>query len=259
MAIPAIAIRGAHRHGPQPNKDFEYRNGTSIVPSAEWSVFMDDFLQPWIPTTAITNGPVANTPLSWQAAIIDSGATIAVNTTAAIGANGVLTIADATASEGAAVYGQKTIQLTAGKKFWMEARFRTDDVTDNTLQFGVTSVTASTNPEDLWTTTATDLIAFGILDGSAAVKMLADKSNSGSTAETGTRSLEVDTWHVAAIYFDGTRLFGYLDGREALTWAQAASTIPTGVALAPFFGALSGDGAGGNLNVFDYVRWASER
>ena len=86
-----------------------------MVPSAEWMVFMDDFITTFIPTTAITNGPVANTPSNWQGAIIDTGATVAVNTTAAIGANGVLTLADATASEGAAFYGQKTIQLTAGK------------------------------------------------------------------------------------------------------------------------------------------------
>ena len=244
---------------PDVGKDYSYRDNSSMVPSAEWLVTFEDFDKSWIPTTAITNGAAANTPAPWQAAIIDSGATIAVNTTAAIGANGVLTIADATAGEGAAVYGQKSLQLTSGKRFYMEARFRTDDVTDNVLQFGLTAVTASTNPEDLWTTTAADLVSFGILDGAATLSMLADKSNSGSTAETGTRSLVADTWHTAAIYFDGTRLFGFLDGKEALTWAQAATTIPTGVALAPFFGALSGNGAGGNLNVFDYIRWASER
>jgi hypothetical protein len=259
MAYAPIGRRASQYHAPQPNKDFAYRVNTGMFCNAEFSVFMDDFLQPWIPTTAITNGAVANTPSNWQAAIIDSGATIAVNTTAAIGANGVLTLADATASEGAAVYGQKTIQLTAGKKFWIEARLRTDDVTDNAIQFGLSSVTASTNPEDLWTTTATDLVAFGILDGSAAVQMLADKSNSGSTAETGTYSLSVDTWHILAIGYDGVNLKGYVDGKEALVWAQASTTIPTGVALAPFFGALSGNGAGGNLNVFDYIRWVSER
>jgi hypothetical protein len=244
---------------PDVGKDYDYRNDSSMVPSAEWAVTFEDFAQPWIPTTAITNGPVANTPLPWQGAIIDSGATVAVNTTAALGANGVLTLADATASEGAAFYGQKSIQLTAGKRFYMEARIRTGDVTDNAVQFGLSDLTAVTNPEDLWTTVAANLVAFGILDGSAAVRMLADKSNSGSTAETGTRSLVADTWHTLAIYYDGSRLFGYVDGKEALTWSQAATTIPNGVALAPFIGHINGDGAGAAVVLVDYIRWASER
>ena len=244
---------------PDVGKDYSYRDNSSMVPSAEWAVTFDDFDKPWIPTTAITNGPVANTPFPWQAAIIDSGATIAVNTTAAIGANGVLTLADATASEGAAFYGQKTIQLTAGKRFYMEARIRTSDVTDNAVQFGLSALTAVTNPEDIWTTAAADLVAFGILDGSATVTMLSDKADSGSTAETGTRALVVDTWHTLAIYFDGTKLFGFVDGREALSWAQAAATIPTGVALAPFVGHINGNSAGAAVVVVDYVRWASER
>ncbi len=256
----ATAFTSPIKHSPVGlGKDFAYRAGTGMVPSAEWNVFMDDFNLAFIPTTAITNGPVANTPGGWQGAIIDSGATIAINTTAAIGANGVLTLADATASEGAAFYGQKTIQLTSGKKFWMEARIRTDDVTDNTVQFGLSGLTAVTNPEDIWTTTADSLVAFGILDGSAAVKMLADKTNSGSTAETGTKSMVADTWHTLAIFYDGSKLFGYLDGQLALSWAQAATTIPTGVALAPFVGHINGNGAGGNVVVVDYVRWVSER
>ena len=80
MAIPTIGRRASEYFAPQPGKDFEYRIGTGMIPSAEWSIFMDDFLQPWIPGTAITNGPVAQTPSNWQAAIIDSGATVAVNT-----------------------------------------------------------------------------------------------------------------------------------------------------------------------------------
>ena len=60
------------------------------------------------------------------------------------------------------------------------------------------------------------------------------------------------------IYYDGTKLFGYVDGRLALTYETAAN-IPTGIAVAPFFGHINGNGAGGNVVVFDYIRWASER
>lgn len=238
---------------------FAYRARTGMVPSEEYAVFMDDFILQFIPTTAITNGPVANTPWGWQGAIIDSGATIALNSTAVLGATGVITLADATASEGAAFYGQKSVQLTAGKKFWMEARFRTDDVADNTIQFGLSALTAVTNPEDLWTTTATDLVSFGILDGSATVSMLSDKSNSGSTAETGTMAIAADVFNTLAIYYDGAALTGYVNGKLALRWAQAAATIPNGVALAPFFGHLNGNGAGGNVVALDFIRIVSER
>ena len=239
--------------------NYPYRGGMGMVPSAEFNVYFEDFNFAFIPTTAITNGPVANTPWGWQGAIIDTGATVALNTTAVLGAQGTLTLADATASEGSAFYGQKSLQLTAGKRFFMEARIQTDDVTDNNVQFGLSGLTATTNPEDLYNTTSADLIAFGILDGSALVKMLSDKSNSGSTAETGSRSLVVNTWHTLDIFYDGTRLYGFVDGKLAETWGQAAATIPTGVALAPFVSHVNGDGAGAAVVVIDYIHWSSKR
>lgn len=258
MATNGIGVSESIVHGPVSNQAaYQYRAGCGLVPSAEWSVFFDDFLMTWIPTTSITNGAVANTPSPWQAAIIDSGATIAINTTAAIGANGVLTFADATASEGAAIYGQKTVQLTAGKRFFMECRLRTDDVTDNAVQFGLSALTATTNPEDLWTTTAADVAAFGILDGSAYPTLLADKSNAGTAAiAQTTKLLTVDTWHTLALGYNGSVLKAYVDGKEVIS---TTTTIPTGVALAPFIGHINGNGAGGNLVVVDYIRWACQR
>jgi hypothetical protein len=246
--------------GPEvSNKSYPYRRGTGMVPSAEWSVFMDDFYS-FVVATAITNGPVANTPWGWQSAIIDSGATVTVNTTAAIGANGILTLADATASEGAAVYGTRTLQLTAGKRFWMEMRVRTDDVADNTIQFGLSVLTATTNPEDLWTTAATDYAALGITDGSAFLTLGADKSNAGPTVDTSTtQALTANTWNVLALSYDGANLLGYLNGQLAVGPYSATAKIPTGVALAPFFGHINGDGGASAVVAVDYIRWASER
>lgn len=239
---------------------YRYRSEMGMIPSAEWNVFMDDF-HSFVVATAITNGPVANTPWGWQGAIIDTGATVAVNTTAAIGATGVLTLADATAGEGAAVYGTKSIQLTSGKRFFMETRIRTDDVTDNTIQFGLSDLTATTNPEDLWNTTAANLVAVGISDGGAGyVNMLADKSNAGTTLQTSTtQALSANTWTVLAFAYQDGQLKAYKDGKLALTWSSAASTIPTGVALAPFFGHINGDGGGGAVVAIDYIRWSLER
>ncbi len=239
------------------NKLYAYRRGLGMFPSAEFLVKFEDFDQSWIPTTAITNGAVANTPAPWQAAIIDSGATVAVNATAALGANGVLTLADATASEGAAFYGQKSLQLTANKRFFMECRIRTDDVTDNAVQFGLSDLTATTNPEDLWTTTAANVAAFGILDGSAYPTLLADKANAGTAAIAQTvKAMVADTWHILGLGYDGTRLRAYVDGVEVIS---TATTIPTATALAPFIGHINGNGAGGAVVIVDYVRWTSER
>lgn len=258
MAQNGIGLTETVVFAPQPSqKAYPYRTNMGMMGSAEFLYKMDDFDQSWIPTASITNGAVANTPSPWQAAIIDAGATIAVNTTAAIGANGVLTLADATASEGAAFYGQKSLQLTAGKKFFIECRVRTDDVTDNAVQFGLSDLTATTNPEDLWTTTAANVAAFGILDGSAYPTLLADKANAGTAAIAQTVSpMVVDTWHVLAIGYDGATLKAYVDGKEVIS---TTTTIPTATALAPFFGHINGNGAGGNVVVIDYIRWSSQR
>jgi hypothetical protein len=257
MAQNSFAVTESIVHGPFPNqKKYVYRVGMGMVPSAEFDVGFDDFHQ-FVVATAITNGPVANTPWGWQGAVIDAGATVAVNTTAALGATGALTLADATASEGAAVYGTKSLQLTSGKKFFIEMRVRTDDVTDNAIQFGLSDLTATTNPEDLWTTTAANLVAFGLLDGSAYPQLLTDASNAGTAALTQTERLMVaDTWHVLGIGYDGVAVTAHVDGHQVL---RTTTTIPTGVALAPFFGHINGNGAGGNVVVVDFIRWVVER
>ncbi len=246
-------FKGPIVHGPRSTTEgYKYRTGMGLMSSAEFVNYFDDFVMP----------VSTNVPTGWSAAIIDTGGTTTTYATATNGANGVLQLSDATASEGAAFYGAKSIQLISGKKFFMECRVRTDDVTDNAFQFGLTDLTATTNPEDLWTTTAANLVTFGLLDGSAYPQMLSDKSNSGSSVQTQTdKIMVVDTWHTLAIYYDGgTQVQGFVDGDLALTWSSAFSTtVPTATALAPFVGHINGNGAGGNLVLVDYVRIVSER
>ena len=261
--MAGTGFKGPIVHGPlSTHEGYKYRAGMGMMPSAEFAVFHDDFFNS-IGKTMDRNADATfewepNVPSLWDKAIIDSGATVATNTTAALGAYGALTIADATASEGAAIYTAKAFQLTSGKRFFMETRLRTDDVTDSVIQFGLSAVTASTDPEDLWDTSADDVISFGIADGAGTTVMYTDKSNAGITTTTGDSGivLAVNTWHTLAIYFDGTTAFGYVDGNKALS---TTTTIPTGVALAAFIGALNGNGAGGNAFIFDYVRIVSER
>ena len=211
---------------PAAGQLFRYRQGMGMIPSAEWQVGMEDFaLGVW----------ATNVPEGWAGTVIDTGATVVLDTTVGYPTGALFGSDDA--GEGACIYGTKFLQLTADKRFFMECRFQTKAAADTTVQFGLSSVTATTNPEDIWTTTSTDLVAFGILTGDATVTMLCDAGNSGSTAELGSIDLKDATWHTLAIYFDGTYIYGYVDGVFAIKWSQAAATtIPTGVVLAPFVG-----------------------
>jgi len=231
-----------------------------MIPSAEFDVFFDDFSL-FVVSTAITNGPPANTPWGWTSAVIDTGATLVLSTTAgSLGATGGALIASDGTSEGVATYLPKAIQLTATKRFFMEVRVQTSVAAETDVQFGLSDLTATTNPEDLWTTAAANVVAFGTLAGSAYPKMLADKANSGSAAQAQTAyALSNTTWHILGIGYDGVSLRGFVDGQQALLWSgAAATTIPTGVALAPFIGARTGATAG-NVTTFDYMRYVIER
>lgn len=233
---------------------YHYRNGFGMIPSAEYVVFHDDFV----------NDVSSNLPTGWDAVIIDTGATITQLDTDDF-PGGVLDITSDGTSEGAAIYLPKVVQLD-GKKFFMEVRVYTEDADDTDIQFGLSALTATTNPEDLYTTTATDLIAFGVLDGDATPTMLCDKNNSGSTAETADGTdfdLSDATWHTLAISVDGNAtdgsmsVRGYVDGNLALTWSTE-TTIPDDLVLAPFVAARTGGDATHNVYV-DYVRFVSER
>jgi len=223
-----------------------------LIPSAEYAVFHDDLFQS--PTTNAIPG---------TSAIIDTGATITAAATDAISYHGALAFASDGVSEGAALYWPKGIQLGLGKKFFMEVRCYTVDADDTDLIFGLSDLTAVTNPEDIYTTTAANLIAFGVLDGDATVSLLCDKDNSGSTADLGSYDLSDATWHTLAIEVTGTAAGstmvckGYVDGQLAVTF-DTESAIPDDLALAPFIAFRTG-GDAAHVGYFDYVRWSIER
>lgn len=233
-------------HGASTQSRYRYRNGIGMMPSAEFQVFFDDFDQ----------SIATNLPTGWSAAIIDVGATLVVDATA--GHSSTLIFDSDNGSEGAAIYLPKNIQLTAGKRFFMEARFKTEAADDTDVQIGLSDLTATTNPEDLWTTTSASLVSFGVLDGDATVGMLADKSNTGSAVQLGNIDLVSNTWHILGISYDGVNLHGWVDGQLALSWSGAAAAIPTGVALSPFVGFRNGSSAN-NEGYIDYFRYAIER
>ena len=131
---------------------YAYRSRMGMVEGAEFNVFHDDFNK--LVTT--------NVPSGWTAAVIDTGATAVAVTTAALGATGAILMSDATLSEGIAIYLPKAVQLTAGKKFFMEINVR--QMMLRIMLFSLVSlIYRFTNPEDLWTTVAANLVSFGIL------------------------------------------------------------------------------------------------
>jgi len=241
----SAGFKGPIVHGPRSTSEgYKYRTGMGMMSSAEFAVFHDDFFQ--LVTT--------NVPAGWTAAVIDTGATVVADTTAA-SATGVLLFDSDGTTEGSAIYLPKAVQLTSGKKFMMEIRFKTEVADDSDVQFGLTDLTATTNPEDLWTTTAASVLSFGVLDGSAVTGILADSANAGTAVVTGTLSLSDATWHTLAIFFDGTRAYGFVDGNLSVS---TATTVPTGVALAPFVGFRNGSAATTEGSL-DYARIIIER
>jgi hypothetical protein len=233
---------------------YSYRKGFAMVPCAEEIVFHDDFNE------AVTT----NVPTGWAAAIIDTGATL--TQAAADGlSGGVIKIASDGTLEGVSIYMPKQIQLSANR-FYMEVRFKTVDADDTDFQFGLTDVGATTNPEDLWTTTAADVIAFGVLDGDATPGLLCDKDNAGTSVQLAsgtTFDILDDTWTTMAILVEGNstdsnmQVHGFVNGNLALSWATETS-IPDDVILAPFIGARTGGDAGHTIHI-DYVRFSQER
>lgn len=241
----STGTKGPLVHGPRSTQEgYAYRSGMGMMSSAEFNVFHDDFNQ--LVTT--------NVPAGWTAAVIDIGATVAADTTAG-SATGVLLFDSDGATEGSAIYLPKAVQLVPGKKFFMEIRFKTEVADDSDVQFGLSDLTATTNPEDLWTTAAANVLSFGVLDGSALTGMLADEGNAGTAVVDGTISLSSATWHTLAIFYDGVRAHGYVDGNRSVS---TATTVPESVALAPFVGFRNGSAATTEGSL-DYVRIAIER
>lgn len=232
---------------------YPYRSGMGMVNSAEWVVFFDDF----------TGDVASNIPAGWDAAIIDTGCTV---TNADLAGGAIVFTSDAD-NEGAAVYLPKSVALN-GKRFFMECRVQMEDVSAMTFQMGLSTLTAVTNPEDIWTTTATDYVAFGNLDA-ATVSLTYDKNNGGTVTETNSAStayttLADNTYAVLAIAYNGAStvsdgcLTAYVNGTEvasALTEAQVPDDLP----LAPFIGMLAGHATTANTAIVDYVRFALER
>lgn len=255
--LNSVALNESVVYARYPGGLYGYRTKLGMLPSAEYSTYFEDF----------QNTVTTNVPLGWSATTIDTGATLATYT-AGNDNSGVIRITSDGASEGVSIYRPKAVALS-GKRFFIEVRARTAAVTDTDLQFGLTSVTATSNPEDLWNTAADSFITFGLIDGSGTPVLSYDKSNAGPTTDTPTgtaiaQGLMVNNvYSTLAIAYNGDTtagvgsISGWVNGVKVITNSVAAK-IPETIVLSPFLGARGGDGAIGTID-FDYIRYSVQR
>lgn len=251
MSNNGVGLRESVVHAPISNqKPYAYRSGMGMINSAEWVVFFDDFMA-WEEAT--------EDPVGWNP-IIDTGATIVDGNEH----GGVIDVTSDAVDEGIALHLPLSVKLN-GKKFFMEARVKIEDADDGQAIIGLADLTATTNPEDLWTTTP-DFISFGnTVDGDATAVLKYDKNNGGPVTETPTSGadFEDDTWHVIAIAYNGAStltdgsLKAYFDGIEVAS-ADTEAQVPDDLPLAPFLGLMLEDDATDVLSC-DYVRVVYER
>lgn len=222
-----------------------YLSRKAALPGYLWCTYFDDFI-------AL---PASNAPPGWSA-IIDTGATVTAYATDTAPGGVLKFISDGT-TEGASIYLPQCVEI--GTRDWyLEARIQAEDADDCDFQVGLSIANATTNPEDLWTTAATDLVAFGVIDGDATVKSLIDKSNGGTSAVTGTIDLEDATWHTLGIEGKGAEWVKfYVDGVLSHTDVVVA-TIPDDVVMAPFIGWSNGADAT-DIGLVDYIRFGFTR
>jgi hypothetical protein len=208
--------------------------------------FVDDFI----------GNPASNVPPGGWVLVTDAGATVTAHATDLF-PGGVLAITSDGTAEGVALYLPKCMQIGT-REWFIEARVQTPDADDTDVQIGMSVLNATTNPEDLYTTASTDVIAFGVLDGDATVKSLIDKNNGGTSAVTGTIDLDNATWHTLGIRGKGTEWTDfYVDGVKSHRDVVSA-TVPDDVNMAPFFAARTG-GDAGHIILVDWFRFGIAR
>jgi hypothetical protein len=233
------------------SQNYKYRSGCGMFSSAEWVHLFYDF------TLA---EEATEDQVGWTS-IIDTGATIVDG----VEHGGVIDVTSDAVDEGVALYLPQSVQL-AGKKFFMEARVKLEDADDNQAVIGLSDLTSTTNPEDLWTTQP-DFIAFGnFTDGDATPQLRYDKNNGGPVTHTPTGTsfdLTDGAYHILAISYNGgttpadSSLQAWVDGKLAVS-ATTEAQIPEDLALAPFFGLRLEDDATDVMSI-DWFRFAVER
>jgi hypothetical protein len=243
----------------KPSGDYRYRQGLGMLPSNEYRYYFNDF-----------NDLVSANAVIGSTTIKDTNGTL-TNLATGTDNGGIVRVTGSAGQDGVVNYFPKSVVLT-GKRFFIEARVRASTIADCDFYIGLSSLTATTNPEDVYTTAADSLAAFGILDGGGALpNLIYDKANAGPVTDSALASslpggvaLANSTFYTIALFYNGAAtaatsgsLIGYVNGSPVIV-STVAAKIPDNVLLAPFFGARCGDGGVSTID-FDYLRYSMDR
>ena len=185
------------------------------------------------------------TAADWTVTETDAGATQALTN----GDGGLLLITN-TAADNDLVALQKvgaSFTFESGKKLWFEARFKVSDATQSDLVMGL-QVT-DTTPLNV-----SDGVFFQKDDGSAAVSLLVEKTNTATT--TAAATLVDDTYIRLGYWYDGDAAV-YIFVNGSIVGKSVTTNLPT-ASLRVSFALQNGEAAAKTMTV-DYIFVAKER
>ena len=154
-------------------------------------------------------------------------------------------------------------KFTAGKKLWMEARVKVDNVTNtktNTYvgfmqeaRMATTEVIATAG-----TLPTVDRVGFAQLEADGDKWQTSHCKSAAAVVSATAGTIVISTWHKLGIYCDGTTAYYYIDGVQlADTALLATATFPTDEEMAFYFG-INAASATTIVNSIDWVRIAQE-
>ena len=146
----------------------------------------------------------------------------------------------------------ESFSLTSGKRAFFKTRFKTSDVTQSDLQFGLLGV--DTTPLDV-----TDGIYMLKADGAATVDVYCRKdATTGSTSSTAVATLVNDTFVTFGWAYDGVDTVEFFFNDVKVATLDASSTYLPDALLTPSFGVQNGEAVAKTMTL-DYIFAATER
>lgn len=149
--------------------------------------------------------------------------------------------------------------LSAGKKFWLRSRFKTEDADQNNLYVGAAVATA-----DPFGTEPPDQFAFRSLNAAPDSLMLAVGATASTEVTIALGTTADDTWTTCTAYYDGKdTVSAWRESDAGVILARGQVSVANGtllpdVGIAPTFGMQNKDNGGDDFTI-DYITLILER
>lgn len=144
--------------------------------------------------------------------------------------------------------------FTAGKKFFLESRFKVSDATNSAFAIGVQNVSA----DGTVLANATDGLFFLKPTGFTTLSVYMRQDNSTGSTAAAFATLADDTYVVASAYFDGGDRLYYAINNAIQGYVTIATTMIPDANLAPIIVVKNGAAAAKTATI-DYLFCAKER